>query len=201
MSRLTRRFYLQDTETVARSLLGCRLVHVVDGQRLSGIITETEAYLGIGDPACHTFGGRRSPRNSSMYLEGGHAYVYFTYGMHFCFNVVTRSPQDPEAVLVRAILPEEGLETMILHRGAKSTKLRTLAANLPRAKLTDGPAKLCQALSIGRSCDGLSLLGDELFIEKATSSLDKKIITASPRVGVDYAKDAALWPLRFRLSE
>lgn len=124
-----------------------------------------------------------------MYLEGGHAYVYFTYGMHFCFNVVTRSVRDPEAVLIRAVVPEEGLEEMKINRGAVTPK--------SLLTLTDGPAKLCQAMQIERSCNGLSLLGDELFIEKA---IKPDVIEASPRVGVDYARDAALWPLRFRVA-
>lgn len=161
------------------------------GERLSGLITETEAYLGIGDPACHTFGGRQTLRTASMYLEGGHAYVYFTYGMHFCFNVVTRTPRDPEAVLIRALLPQEGIETMAKHRRATTSK--SLAA------LTDGPAKLCQALGIDRSLDGVSLQSDPLFIEKSDLKVKPLAIISSPRVGVDYAQDAALWPLRFRL--
>ena len=194
MDRLTRRFYSRDTETVARELLGCRLVHVVDGKRIAGRITETEAYLGVGDAACHTFGHRRTPRTKSMYLPGGHVYVYFIYGMHFCFNVVTKTEKEPEAVLIRAIQPEEGIEEMIRLRGGKPA-----ASEKALSALTNGPAKLCEALAIDRSCDGLDLLGDELFIEKPIRKVSQDLIVAGPRIGVAYAGEAATWPLRFRI--
>lgn len=181
-------FYRRPTETVARDLLGCTLVHVVGGRRISGRITETEAYLGIDDRACHTFGGRRTERVKSMYLEGGHAYVYFIYGVHFCFNVVTRSCDEPEAVLVRAIEPLEGIQAMRKRRKVKSDR-----------DLTNGPGKLCLALGIDRSCDGLLLTAGELFIEPGLRAIVSDEIRASTRVGVDYAKEAAKWPLRFRI--
>ncbi|MCM2282249.1 MAG: DNA-3-methyladenine glycosylase, partial [Bdellovibrionaceae bacterium] len=149
------RFYADATERVARRLLGQRLVHVINGERLSGLIVETEAYLGARDRACHTYGYRRTTRVQSMYLPGGHAYVYFIYGMHFCFNAVTRDTVEPEAVLIRALIPDEGLATQKRLRG--TTRER---------ELTNGPARLCQALAIARTCDGLSLQGPELFIEQ-----------------------------------
>ncbi len=194
MRVLSPRFYKRETEIVARELLGCRLVRVIDGVRLSGRIVETEAYLGIDDPACHTFGDRRTPRTKSMYLPGGHAYVYFIYGMHFCFNVVTRTEREPEAVLIRAIQPEEGIDEMMRRRKATGkSKAKSVSA------LTNGPAKLCQALGIDRSCDGLTLEGPEIFIERGSRKIVESEIHASPRVGVDYAGVAATWPLRFRV--
>jgi DNA-3-methyladenine glycosylase len=168
-------FYRRKTETVARELLGCTLVHRVNGRRVAGRIVETEAYIGIEDPACHSFGDRRTTRIKSMYLEGGHAYVYLIYGMYHCFNVVTREKGVPEAVLIRAVEPLEGIDLS-----------------------TNGPGKLCRAMNIDRaSCDGLRLNGRELFIEKSTTPLQRSEIQSCARVGVDYAGEAAAWPLRF----
>jgi DNA-3-methyladenine glycosylase len=190
------RFYHRKTDEVARRLLGCTLVHIVNGQRLAGRIVETEAYMGIEDPACHTFGDRRTLRTKSMYLDGGHAYVYLIYGMHFCFNVVTRAIDVPEAVLIRAVEPTEGIEVMRELRNAKSKKvLKTSVAKLNK-NLANGPGKLCQALAIDRSCDGLPLTNAELFIEEG-QRIDEKKIIAGPRIGVAYAGIAAAWPLRF----
>src|SRR4051812_30322018 len=103
--RVTRAFYRRDPVTLAKALLGQRLVRVLEGRRLTGIIVETEAYLGISDMAAHTYSGRRTARVASMWLDGGHAYVYFTYGMHYCLNVVAGTAGDPVAVLLRALEP------------------------------------------------------------------------------------------------
>lgn len=190
-------FFEQDTKTVAQELLGQRLVHSVNGERLSGIIVETEAYLGAEDPACHTFKYRRTVRNESMYLDGGHAYIYLIYGLHYCFNVVTRTSEFPEAVLVRAIEPLEGIKTMQRHRALKSAKKNKDGIPL---ELTNGPGKLCSALKIDRSCDGLRLNQQPLLIEKfRRSKLTESEFISSPRIGVDYAGNAAKWPLRFSL--
>lgn len=168
------KFYDRDTVTVARDLLGKRLVRVWRGKRLSGLIVETEAYLGAVDAAAHTFGGRNTERVRSMYLPGGHAYVYFIYGMHFCLNVVTRKAGQPEAVLIRALEPEEGLSAR-----------------------SDGPGRLCKALRIDRKLDGASLQGPIMFIEQSGRRPAKEEIGSGPRIGVDYAGEAAKWPLRF----
>lgn len=182
-------FYKQNTDVVARELLGQTLVHIVNGKRIAGIIVETEAYMGAEDPACHTFGDRRTSRNQSMYLEGGHAYVYLIYGMHFCFNVVTRTTLEPEAVLIRAIEPTEGLELIRANRG-----------KVKESDLTNGPGKLCAAMKIDRSCDGLALNKAPLLIERTRARvLTKNEVIASARIGVDYAGEAAHWPLRFSL--
>ncbi|MCG8511685.1 MAG: DNA-3-methyladenine glycosylase, partial [Rhodospirillales bacterium] len=116
MTRLPRTFYQRDAETVAIALLGQRLVRMVDGRRLTAMIVETEAYLGIPDRAAHTFGGRRTVRNASMWGEAGYAYVYFTYGMHHCLNVVAAGPEQPVAALIRAVEPVEGVEAMFVRR-------------------------------------------------------------------------------------
>jgi DNA-3-methyladenine glycosylase len=186
-AKLSEDFYLQKTEVIARKLLGKKLVRIYRGQRISGIITETEAYLGAEDRAAHSFGLRKTDRVQSMYLEGGHAYVYFIYGMHFCFNVVTRTSKHPEAVLIRALEPVEGIQWMERFRETKEHK-----------NLTTGPAKLCKALKITRDQDGESLRGGEIFIEDAPAVARNQIVTTA-RIGVDYAEEAAAWPLRFYL--
>jgi DNA-3-methyladenine glycosylase len=189
VGRFGESFFRQDTELVARRLLGQRLVHVVGGKRLSGIIVETEAYLGGIDRAAHTFGNRKTQRVQSMWMHGGHAYVFLVYGMYYCFNVVTRTDQHPEAVLIRALQPDENIELQ--------TKLRKVKRI---EDIASGPGKLCSALAIDRKCDGLSLLQPPLFIERARSRfLKDEDIVSSPRIGVDYAGDAAAWPLRFSI--
>lgn len=186
-------FYRRKTSVVAKALLGKSLFHFHNGQLTGGVIIETEAYLGLADPACHSFHGKRTPRIASMYLEGGHSYVYLIYGLHFCFNVVTRSANDPEAVLIRALLPTHGLEQMYERR--RFTKEKSLR------ELSSGPGKLCQALGIDRSCDALSLQGPRLWISEAEASpVLRRKVEAGPRVGIDYAGEAKHWPLRYRLS-
>lgn len=186
-SKFSRTFYRQDTETVARSLLGQTLVHQISKKkRLSGKIVEVEAYLGKRDAACHTYGGRRTPRTETMYLDGGYSYVYFIYGMHFCFNVVTGPINTPEAVLIRAVEPQEGQQWMLKNRNGREKDL------------TNGPAKLCQAFSIDRSSNGLDLKSDQLFIEKG-EVIPPQEIGAAPRVGIDYAGEAKNWKLRYYL--
>jgi DNA-3-methyladenine glycosylase len=184
---LRRAFYLRPTEEVARDLLGRLLVKRERGHRLAIRIVEVEAYLGIDDAACHTFGGRRTPRVEPMWGAGGHAYVYFTYGMHHCVNVVTREAGVPEAVLVRAGEPVEGADVMA------SRRPRTT----PRERLTSGPACLAAALGLDRHHSGLDLVtGERLWIEPGTPVPEAEI-ERSGRVGVGYAGDASAWPLRF----
>ena len=187
MGRLERDFYRRSTLTVARELLGKRLVRVVNEQRLSGLIVEVEAYIGEDDAACHAARGR-TPRNEVMYSPPGHAYVYFIYGMHHCLNVVTEKEGFPAAVLIRALEPLEGLEIMRHHRPGK-----------PDRELTNGPAKLCQALAIGRDFNGVDLCTDEvLFIEEGRVVAQEEI-GASPRIGVKADELARSVPWRFYL--
>ncbi|HEV7238219.1 MAG TPA: DNA-3-methyladenine glycosylase [Thermoanaerobaculia bacterium] len=186
MRKLQRSFYLHDTVTVARTLLGCVLWRRLDdGQLLAARIVETEAYLGANDMASHARRGLRSERNASMYLEGGHAYVYFTYGMHWCFNVVTQEQDTAEAVLLRGAEPLRGIDSMRERR--------------PKAKkeweLMNGPGKICMAMDIDRRLDGESLRGDALWIAPRDIEIDD--IAVSPRIGIDNSGDAAAWPLRF----
>lgn len=185
MSILNSDFYTRNTKTVAKELLGKKLVHIYRGQRLSGIITEVEAYLGVEDKACHSFEGRRTLRTETMYLEGGHAYVYFIYGKYNCVNVVTQKRNVPEAVLIRALEPVEGISIMKKNRSKKELY-----------QLTTGPGKLTQALSITKSLNGIPLVSKNLFIEPFLK-IPKSAIVTKPRIGVDYAGDHANWPLRY----
>lgn len=184
------RAYGRDPVSVAQSLLGRRLVRVVDGRRLAGTIVEVEAYLGAPDKAAHTFAGRRTPRNESMYLGGGHAYVYFTYGMHHCLNVVCGRPGDGVAVLLRALEPTEGVEAMFARRPA---------AARPR-DLCSGPGKLTQALDVDRRLDGVDLkTSGQLFIERARA-VEPHRIASTARIGVGYAGWWARRRLRYLIN-
>jgi DNA-3-methyladenine glycosylase len=189
-------FFARSTLELARRLLGMRLVRSLDGERSTGLIVETEAYVGEEDLACHAAAGRTA-RNAVMYGPAGHAYVYFVYGMHHCLNVVSERPHFPAAILIRALEPESGLRAMAKRRGldvALEDELgelseRALAAARSRPgrvlrALCAGPGRLCQALAIDRTLNGASFRGDELALEHGTSL--GPIIT-TPRVGVDYA--------------
>jgi DNA-3-methyladenine glycosylase len=193
MSRLARRFFARDPVTLARALLGQRLVRVLDdGTRLAGRIVETEAYLGVEDRAAHTFGGRRTRRNAAMWGPAGHAYIYFVYGLHHCMNVVAEGAEQPSAVLIRALEPLEGLEAMRAHRGISLT-----ARPLRDVDLCSGPARLAEALRLGRTLDGADLVhGEALFLERG-APVPRAHVIATPRIGVDYAGEWAETPLRF----
>jgi len=160
---------MRDARIVARKLIGKRLVFAPNGERISARITETEAYIGTSDPACHAFNGRRGS-NESMYRQGGIAYVYFTYGMHFMLNVVVGPEEFPAAVLIRAAIPEEGIDAMKRRRGS-----------VPVARLAQGPGNLCRAFGIDKRLDGTELCRPVLWLE--STRLSGKVKT-SPRVGI-----------------
>jgi DNA-3-methyladenine glycosylase len=166
---LPRKFYCRPTLTVARELIGARLVRILVGTRLVGIITETEAYIGEEDLGCHAKAGR-TPRTQVMYGPPGHAYVYFTYGHHWMLNAVTEKEGFPAAVLIRAIFPIEGVEVMSARRSGRDTF---------------GPGKLCQALGIGRAENNADLTdgNSSLWIEKGMEIPDADVLTG-PRVGL-----------------
>lgn len=176
---LPRSFYLQDTVEVARRLLGKALVHYTDSGVLAGRIVETEAYL-RDDPACHASRGA-TRRNAVMFGEPGRAYIYFTYGMYFCFNAVTAPEGVGEAVLVRAVEPLEGIEVMMRNRG--TDKLTNLAS---------GPGKLCQAFGLDRRHNELDLADSELVI--VDDGWKPGEIVAASRIGIRLAADK---PWRF----
>jgi DNA-3-methyladenine glycosylase len=193
---LAREFYATESTYLARRLLGQRLVRLLDdGTRLSGLIVETEAYIGPEDRASHAFGGRRTARNESMYARPGTAYVYFTYGMHYCVNVVCARAGVPEAVLIRALEPEEGLEVMAENRGARRRPARPWSPE----DLCSGPGKLCQALAIDRALDGADLVrGESLWVERTRQRpLPRSCLGNSPRIGIGFAGPWAARPLRW----
>jgi DNA-3-methyladenine glycosylase len=186
-SLLKRAFFNRDTLTVARELLGKRLVRYSRGQRLSGMIAETEAYLGADDSASHAFRGQ-TPRNAVMFGSAGIAYVYLVYGMHHMLNVTTEAPGTPGAVLLRAVEPLEGIDRM--------TELRGVSGR----GLADGPGKLCRALAVDFSLRGMDLtLGERLWFE-TLRDVPANDIVRGPRVGIAYASEVDRQaPWRFRL--
>jgi DNA-3-methyladenine glycosylase len=186
--RLSRRFYTRnDVILVARELLGKLLVvPAPDGTRVSGLIVETEAYMGPADKASHAYGHRRTARNETMFGPGGAVYVFFVYGMHYQFNVVSGRESVPHAVLVRALEPVEGIELMRQRRA--TTNDRNLAS---------GPGKLCKALGIDRSHNGCDLLGDKIWIERTRRRISDEEIASGVRIGIDYAEEYAKEPWRF----
>ncbi len=181
-------FYRRPADVVARDLVGRYLVRELAGERLVLRLVETEAYLGAPDAASHARGGHRSPRNESMYLAGGHAYVYFVYGMHWCLNVVCAERGVPHAVLLRAGEAVAGAGRMAALRG--------LAAPPRPRELAGGPARLCRALGIDRALDGADLRRGALRLT-AGEPFAPAAVGVSARIGVDYAGEAARWPLRF----
>ena len=185
---LARDFYKRTTEVVARDLLGKLLVRTHPEGVTALRLTEVEAYLGIDDPACHTYRGRRTPRTETMWGDAGHAYVYLVYGLHNCLNVVTAGMERPEAVLIRAGVVEEGKQLVRARRGPK----------VGEASLTDGPGKLCQALAITRGDDGVDLCAPDSALQICDGGVEipEERVRRLPRVGVDYAGEAASWPLR-----
>ena len=173
--RLSRDFFQAPVEEVARNLLGQELVSRYNGCRTSGIVVETEAYLGTSDSASHVFGGRRTKRTEALYRAGGHAYVYLIYGLHWCLNITTGPPEEPTCVLIRALEPVYGIETIRRRRSVKDER-----------RLADGPGKLCQALAIDGRSNGADLGGDELFfLWRGMSDFQ---VEQSPRIGIDYAR-------------
>jgi DNA-3-methyladenine glycosylase len=193
--RAPRAFFAADPVTVARRLLGQRLVRVlVDGTRLSGHIVEVEAYLGVHDRAAHSYGGRRTARNEAMYARPGTAYVYFTYGMHHCVNVVCGAEDEPVAVLLRAVEPSEGMDAMRRLRNGAPRR-----APLRDREIASGPGRLCQAMGIDRCLNGIDLVEDNrLWIELVPGRLVSRAdVVNCPRVGVDSAGEWAHRPLRW----
>jgi DNA-3-methyladenine glycosylase len=189
VKRLPREFYSRSTLTVARELLGQRLVRSFDGQRLAGRIVEVEAYLGETDQASHARPGR-TRRNAPMYGPPGHAYIYFIYGMYYCLNAVTEAEGSAAAVLIRALEPLEGIDVMRHHRPGRADR-----------DLASGPGKLCQALAIDRTLNNADLCrGRSLWIEAATPVPDAQA-TTSPRIGVRGDKRARTVPWRFYIRE
>lgn len=184
--RLGRAFFERDSLTVARELVGKRLCSAVDGRFCSGIIVETEAYLGEADAAAHSYKGA-TERVRALYGEKGCAYIYLIYGIHNCLNIATGPAGVPECVLIRAVMPEEGLDTMRSRRGRTAER-----------ELCSGPGKLTRAFGVTRGLYGEDMcLSDTLWIEDGQTLPS----AAGARIGVDYAGEAARYPYRFTAND
>ena len=174
-------FFHRSAEVVARELLGTTVTSTVGGVHSSGLIVEVEAYLGCGDPASHAYRNRRNNRNAALYGPPGSWYVYLSYGIHWCANLVCGDGDEGSAVLLRALEPLEGIEAMRSRRGPLADR-----------QLCSGPGKLCQALGITRALDGALMWGSALTVTQTSAA--SPAFTVTPRVGITQAAD---WPLRF----
>lgn len=190
--KLPKSFYLQeDVVSIARQLIGKVLYTNIDGIITAGIISETEAYEGATDKASHAFGNRRTKRTDTMFAQGGIAYVYLCYGMYELFNIVTNIKDIPHAVLIRGIIPYEGLEAMAQRRGVEKIKQKDV----------NGPGKLSKALSISRALNEFDLNSDVIWIEDKGVQIDYNQIVTDKRIGINYAEEDALLPYRFILNK
>lgn len=188
--KLNPSYYLhRDVVFLARDLLGKVLFTQIDGAVTAGIIVETEAYFGVKDKASHAYGGRRTNRTEPLYHQGGIAYVYLCYGIHYLFNIVTSVEDEPHAILIRAVEPLIGKDIMELRRNMPAT----------RAAITSGPGSAAKALGIDATFNRKDLDGPDIWIEDHGFRYKKDAIAAGPRVGVAYAQEDALLPWRFFL--
>lgn len=197
MKILPRSFYQRENVVlIAQELLGKMLLSQFDGMLTGGIIVETEAYAGVTDRASHAFGNRRTGRTEVMYSEGGTAYIYLCYGVHSLFNIVTNKKDVPEAVLIRAIQPATGIESMLRRSGKTSVD----------KNFGTGPGKVSKILGIHFSKSGMDLTkkppelsGEGIWLEEAGRRVLPGTIISGPRIGVGYAGRDALLPYRFRI--
>lgn len=199
LNLLDRNFYNTNSIVLAKALLGKIIIYDYENEKLMAKIVETEAYMGPTDKAAHSYKNRRTDRNEVMYGYPGFAYVYFIYGMYYCMNVVANCPEVPEAVLIRAAEPVNGLETMAMNRYKK--RLCELSER-DKINLTNGPGKLCMALNITRKDNGEDLCKSKLYIaEEVCDGIRKAVkdsdIVSTKRINIDYAEEAADYPWRF----
>lgn len=221
---LPRDFFTRDGITVAKALLGKILVHETSVGTIRGIITETESYMGVEDKGSHTYGGRRTERTEPMFAQGGHSYVYFTYGMYHCMNITSGKEQDPQAVLIRSVVPadETSRERMMALRVASKEEkaLRKIPADVQgdarvsaeqevlkklrksvKKHLADGPGKMCIAMEITKKENALDMVGNHDFYVTEGIYVKPQDILAGKRIGIDYAEEAADYLWRFYLKE
>lgn len=192
MNKLPLSFYnTKDVLQIARDMLGKVVVTNMAGQCTSGRIVETEAYIGIEDKASHAFGGKRTARNEHMYHAAGTAYIYVCYGMHQMLNIVTNEIDIPDAVLIRAIEPIDGLEIMCRRTGKKTTDL----------SITRGPGNVGKALGIHKTYSGSLLVNDVIYLADDGFDFPEESIGISERIGVESAGEDALLPYRFYVKE
>lgn len=190
-------FFKRDTVEVAKSLIGKKIIRNISGNFFCAKIVETEAYLGLEDRACHSYGGRITDRNKTLYLPGGHIYVYLIYGMYDLLNIVTRDEEHPEAVLIRGVEPLENLDGISKNRFGKAYED---LSTYQRKNLSNGPGKLSMALGINRSLNGKILSKDYLYIGEGEEVPEKDLVITK-RIGIDYAGEDANLPLRFCLRD
>jgi DNA-3-methyladenine glycosylase len=190
--RILQKEYFQNEQVVelAKDLLGKFLFTNINNHLTGGMITETEAYAGITDKGSHAYNGRRTARTEVMYQTGGISYVYFTYGIHYLFNVVTGKEGVPHAVLIRAVYPLFGTDIMLQRTEKKTVDYQ----------LTNGPAKLTKSLGITKDQNNIPLDGETLWLEERGIEIDKNDVTVTPRIGINYAGEDALLPYRFVLN-
>jgi DNA-3-methyladenine glycosylase len=188
--KLPEEYYLtNDVVTLSRDLIGKYLFTCINGETTGGYIVETEAYNGIIDKASHSYGNRITPRTKTMFEQGGISYVYLCYGIHEMFNIVTSVAGQPHAILIRAIVPTDGLDIMMHRRN-----METLKPNITR-----GPGSVAKALGISRKLNACSLQSDIIWVEDRGHAFDALEVDSGPRIGVDYAGEDALLPYRFYL--
>lgn len=190
-------FFKKDTVEVAKSLIGKKIIRNISGNFFCAKIVETEAYLGLDDRACHSYGGRITDRNKTLYLDGGHIYVYLIYGMYNLLNIVTRDQDHPEAVLIRGVEPLYNLDGISKNRFGKSYKD---LSTYQKKNLTNGPGKLSMGLGIDRSLNGKILSKDYLYIGEGQEVPESDLVITK-RIGIDYAGEDANLPLRFYLRD
>ncbi|MEM6316186.1 MAG: DNA-3-methyladenine glycosylase [Bacteroidota bacterium] len=194
IKRLGKSFYTrQDVVQLSQELLGKVLVTNFDNQLTAGKIVETEAYRAPDDKACHAHLNRFTKRTKTMFEAGGVAYIYLCYGIHHLFNIVTAPKGMAHAILIRAVEPLENTELMLLRRD--KTKVNR--------QLTGGPGVMSKALGISKAFNGISLVASDspIWIEDRGLVIEETDIIASPRVGIDYAEECALWDWRFRIKD
>ncbi len=189
--KLPKNYYLNESVVdIAKDLIGKVLITRINNIVTAGIITETEAYNGIYDKACHAYNGRITERNKVLYETGGVSYVYLCYGMHYLFNIVTNKKNIPEAVLIRAIKPIEGLTTIF-----KRISKQSLTNNI-----FSGPGKVTKALGIDKRLNTQALTGNQIWIEDKGIKINYQHLSVGPRIGIDYAQEDALLPYRFYIN-
>ena len=200
MNKISREFYTRgDTLQIARDLLGKILVVPAEnGERVSAMIVETEAYLGAIDKAAHSYENRRTKRTETMFAVGGTVYIFFIYGMYFQFNVVVGEKDTPHAILIRAVEPVENIAIMRTRRSTKKGIIST--SKMPDKNLTSGPGKLCIALGIDKTFNNEDLLGNRVWLEEGKTFSDDEIASGK-RIGIDYAEEFAEKPWRFWVKE
>ncbi|MFW6046404.1 MAG: DNA-3-methyladenine glycosylase [Candidatus Woesearchaeota archaeon] len=190
--KLNYEFYNTDALTLAKKLLGKIIVRNINGKKVKCMITETEAYVGPEDKACHAYNNKKTKRTKVMFKKAGISYIYLIYGMYHCFNIVCGDVGKPEAVLIRSVKPINGIKVIKKNRDIKSNKLYDL---------TNGPGKLCQAMSIDMSFNDYNLVEGDIFYLEENKEIYDFNMSSSPRINIDYAKDYKNKPWRFFIKD